>query len=223
MTKYAYVRVSTKEQNIDRQLMALEPYGIQEKNIFCDYQSGKDFERPQYKRLVRKLKPGDLLVIKSIDRLGRNYNDILVQWPKITKDIDEDILVSDMDLLDARNKDGNLTGTLIADLVLQVMAYFAQTERESIRQRQAEGIAAAKAKGKQLGRKPIPLPDGFEEICLRCAGGELSTRVAAATLNMSHSTFYRNYRIWQKRNPVSVCRHLKTVVPNGRHFKTVVL
>lgn len=223
MTKYAYVRVSTKEQNIDRQLMALEPYGIQKKNIFCDYQSGKDFDRPQYKRLVRRLRPGDLLVIKSIDRLGRNYNDILVQWQNITKDIGADILVIDLDLLDTRNKDGNLTGTLIADLVLQVMAYFAETERESIRQRQAEGIAAARAKGKQLGRKPMPLPDGFKSVCIKCAQGEMSTRVAAAVLNMSHSRFYRNYRIWLKEETVSGCTHLKTIVPNGRHFKTVVL
>jgi len=155
---------------------------------------------------VRRLKPGDLLVIKSIDRLGRNYNDILVQWQSITKDIGADILVIDMDLLDTRNKDGNLTGTLIADLVLEVMAYFAQTERESIRQRQAEGIAAAKAKGKQFGRKPLPLPDGFESVCVRCAKGEMSTRAAATVLDMSHSRFYRNYQTWQKEKSVSVCR-----------------
>lgn len=165
MTAYAYVRVSTKEQNIDRQLAALEPYGIRKNNIYCDYQSGKDFDRPEYKRLKRKLRPGDLLIVKSIDRLGRNYNDILLQWQNITKDIGADILVIDMDLLDTRKKDGNLTGTLIADLVLQIMAYFAETERESIRQRQAEGIATARARGQQLGRRPAPLPDGFEDIC----------------------------------------------------------
>ncbi len=122
-----------------------------------------------------------------------------------------------------KNKDGNLTGTLIADLVLQVMAYFAQTERESIRQRQAEGIAAARAKGKRLGRKPIPLPDGFENICFKCVSGELSTRVAAAILDMSHSTFYRNYRIWKNAKSLIKSRPLKTVVSNGRHFKTVML
>lgn len=223
MTKYAYVRVSTKDQNIDRQLMALEPYDIQKKNIFCDYQSGKDFERPEYKRLLKRLKPGDLLVIKSIDRLGRNYNEILVQWQSITKDIGADITVIDMDLLDTRNKNGNLTGTLIADLVLEVMAYFAQTERESIRQRQAEGIAAAKAKGKQLGRKPIPLPNEFDAVCKRCMKGEISTRMAAATLNMSHTTFYRKFTMWKDKNSVPICRHFKTVVSNGRHFKTVML
>ena len=197
MTDYAYVRVSTKDQNIDRQLAALKPYGIRKNNIYCDYQSGKDFDRPEYKRLKRKLRPGDLLVVKSIDRLGRNYNDILLQWQNITKDIGADILVIDMDLLDTRNKDGNLTGTLIADLVLQIMAYFAQTERESIRQRQAEGIAAARAGGQQLGRRPAPLPDGFEDICKKCMLGEYSTRSAAKTLNMRHSTFYRYYKLWK--------------------------
>ena len=156
MAKYAYIRVSTKEQNIDRQLVALEPYRIPERNIYCDYQSGKDFDRPAYKKLLGKLRQGDLLIVKSIDRLGRNYNEILVQWQNITKDIGADILVLDMELLDTREKNGSLTGTLIADLVLQVMAYFAQTERESIHQRQAEGIAAAKSKGKHLGRKPEP-------------------------------------------------------------------
>ena len=179
MAKYAYIRVSTKEQNIDRQLVALEPYRIPERNIYCDYQSGKDFDRPAYKKLLGKLKRGDLLIVKSIDRLGRNYNEILVQWQNITIDIGADILVLDMELLDTREKNGSLTGTLIADLVLQVMAYFAQTERESIHQRQAEGNAAAKSKGKHLGRKPEPLPIGFECICARCYSGEISTRAAA--------------------------------------------
>ena len=128
MEKYAYIRVSTKEQSIDRQLLALEPYQIKKKNIYCDYQSGKDFDRPAYQRMIKKLKPGDLLIVKSIDRLGRNYNDILVQWQYITKEIKADILVLDMKLLDTRQKTGNLTGTLIADLVLQIFAYVAQTE-----------------------------------------------------------------------------------------------
>lgn len=146
MKKYAYVRVSTKEQNIDRQILALESYKIPKKNIYCDYQSGKNFERPAYQKLIRKLKKGDLLIIKSIDRLGRNYNEILTQWQYITKEIKADILVLDMDLLDTRKKSGNLTGTLISDLVLQIFAYVAQTEREITHQRQAEGIAAAKKK-----------------------------------------------------------------------------
>lgn len=129
MRKYAYIRVSTKEQNVDRQILALEPYHILKKNIYCDYQSGKDFERPEYQKLLRKLKEGDLLIVKSIDRLGRNYNDILSQWQYITKEIKADIMVLDMELLDTRQKTGNLTGTLIADLVLQIFAYVAQMER----------------------------------------------------------------------------------------------
>ncbi len=221
MTKYAYVRVSTKEQNIDRQLMALEPYGIRKKNIFCDYQSGKDFDRPEYKRLIKKLRPGDLLVVKSIDRLGRNYNDILVQWQAITKEIGADILVIDMDLLDTRNKNGNLTGTLIADLVLQIMAYFAQTERESIRQRQAEGIAAAKARGQQLGRRPAPLPEGFEETCIRCEAGEISTREAAKVLGMSHTNFYRHFKKWADNKSIRAVNN-DTNVPEGRLLKTAI-
>ena len=152
MEKYAYIRVSTKEQSIDRQLLALEPYQIKKRNIYCDYQSGKDFDRPAYQRMIKKLKPGDLLIIKSIDRLGRNYNDILVQWQYIAKEIKADILVLDMELLDTRQKTGNLTGTLIADLVLQIFAYVVQTEREFINQRQVEGIAAAKRNGKRFGR-----------------------------------------------------------------------
>lgn len=191
MEQFAYIRVSTKEQNVDRQLMALEPYHIPKKNIYCDYQSGKNFERPAYKRLMKRIKRGDLLIIKSIDRLGRNYNDILVQWQHITKEIGADILVLDMSLLDTRVKDGNLTGTLIADLVLQILAYVAQTERDFIRQRQAEGIAAAKAKGKKFGRKPIEMPDEFEEIFMEWYDGQLSSDDAAKRLQISRSTFYR--------------------------------
>jgi len=199
MTIYAYIRVSTKEQNIDRQLAALEPYNVPKKNIYCDYQSGKDFERPAYQKMLKRLKSGDLLILKSVDRLGRNYNEILIQWQNITKDIGADILVLDMDLLDTREKSGGLTGTLIADLVLQVMAYFAQTERDSIRQRQAEGIAAAKAKGKHLGRKAMPLPDSFESICDKHLSGEITTREAASALCMSHSTFCRRFRAWEEK------------------------
>lgn len=138
MKTYAYVRVSTKEQNVDRQLKALQPYGIPQKNIYCDYQSGKNIDRPGYRKLLKKMKGGDLLIIKSIDRLGRNYNEILSQWQYITKQLGADILVLDMSLLDTREKEGNLTGTLIADLVLQILAYVAQTEREFIHQRQKE-------------------------------------------------------------------------------------
>ena len=209
MEQYAYVRVSTKEQNIDRQLQALEPYQILKKNIFCDYQSGKNFERPEYKKLIRKLRAGDLLIIKSIDRLGRNYNDILVQWQYITKEIKADILVLDMELLDTRQKAGNLTGTLIADLVLQIFAYVAQTEREFICQRQAEGIAAAKRKGKRFGRPEKEMPEQFVTICQKCMQGEVSTRQAAKILEISHTTFYRKYKKFLDEN-----------VSNGRHFST---
>lgn len=209
MEQYAYIRVSTKEQNVDRQLLALEPYHIPKKNIYCDYQSGRDFNRPEYQKLIKKLKKGDLLIVKSIDRLGRNYNDILIQWQYITKEIKADIVVLDMELLDTRQKNGNLTGTLIADLVLQIFAYVAQTEREFIGQRQAEGIAVAKLKGKKFGRPEITMSDQFEEICQQCRDGRLSIRQAAQILGVSHSTFYRKYRkIVEKR------------VPNSRHFDT---
>ena len=152
---YAYIRVSTRDQNEDRQLAALTNLGISEVNLFLDKQSGKDFNRPAYRKLIKKLKPGDLLIIKSIDRLGRNYEEILEQWRHITKDIQADIRVLDMPLLDTSNH-RDLTGTLIADIVLQLLSYVAQSERENIRQRQAEGIAAAKARGVKFGaeRKP---------------------------------------------------------------------
>ncbi len=203
MANYAYIRVSTKEQNIDRQLAALEPYSIPKKNIFCDHQSGKDFDRPAYQRMLKRLKPGDLLIVKSIDRLGRNYKDILVEWQHITKEIGADILVLDMDLLDTREKNGSLTGTFIADMVLEIMAYLAETEREFIRQRQAEGIAAAKAKGKHLGRRPDPLPENFDEVCILCHCGKMTIRKAAVCLNMSRTTFYRHFNNWKNGKYVS--------------------
>lgn len=200
MKQYAYIRVSTKEQNTDRQLLALEPYHIPQENIYCDYQSGKNFNRPAYQQMIRKIKPGDLVIVKSIDWLGRNYNDILIQWQYITKEIGADILVLDMELLDTRQKAGNLTGTLIADLVLQIFAYVAETEREFISQRQAEGIAAAKRNGKKFGRPELTLPDEFEIICQQCRLGSLSTREAARKLGMSHTTFYRKYRKIMEEN-----------------------
>ena len=153
--------------------------------------------------MLKQLKTGDLLILKSVDRLGRNYNEILVQWQNITKDIGADILVLDMDLLDTRAKNGSLAGTLIADMVLQIMAYFAQTERESIHQRQAEGIAAARAKGKHLGRRANPLPDEFEIICAQCRDGLMSTREAANALAMNHTTFYRHFQNWKQEYFVS--------------------
>lgn len=209
MEQYAYIRVSTKEQNVDRQIMALEPYGVAKKNIYCDYQSGKDFARPSYQKLMEKIKLGDLLIIKSVDRLGRNYDEILAQWQYITKEIRADILVLDMELLDTRQKSGNLTGVFIADIVLQILAYVAQTEREFICQRQAEGIAAAKRNGKKFGRPVKEMPDEFMEVCRQCESGKLSTRKAANKLGVSHTTFYRKYREISEKS-----------VSNSRRFGT---
>lgn len=189
--EYAYIRVSTKEQNIDRQMAAIAPYQLLPKHIFCDYQSGKDFDRPQYKRLIRKLKPGDLLIIKSIDRLGRNYDEILEQWKFITKKIGADILVLDMSLLNTRSQDGNLTGALIADLVLQILAYVAQKEREFIHERQAEGIAAAKARGVRFGWKPIQMPEQFDAVQRQYQAGQITSHQAASCLGVSRATFFR--------------------------------
>ena len=189
-TSYGYIRVSTKEQNDDRQRVSMLDFGIPEKNIFLDKQSGKDFERPSYKRLVKKLKPGDTLVIKSIDRLGRNYDEILEQWRLITKEKRVGIVVLDMPLLDTR-ADRDLTGTLIADIVLQLLSYVAQTEREFIRQRQAEGIAAAKVRGVKFGRVPLERPDNFNDVKTEWQSGEISARGAAEMLGISHTTFLR--------------------------------
>ena len=185
---YGYIRVSTRDQNEDRQLIALRELKIPEKNIFMDKQSGKDFNRPQYKRLVRKLKKDDLLYIKSIDRLGRNYTEILEQWRVITKEKGAAIVVLDMPLLDTR-RNRDLTGTLIADIVLQLLSYVAQTEREFIHQRQAEGIAAAKARGVKFGRPRKALPEGFGEVKARWERGELSARAAGKLLGVTHRSF----------------------------------
>ena len=188
--EYGYARVSTKEQNEQRQIIALTEFGIAEKNIYVDKQSGKDFERTQYRRLMRKLKDGDLLVVKSIDRLGRNYAEILEQWRIITKEKCASIVVLDMPLLDTR-KTNDLTGTLIADIVLQLLSYVAQTEREFIRQRQAEGIAAAKARGVKFGRKPKEKPPEYPTVLNAWLNGELSARAAAKHLGVAHRTFIK--------------------------------
>jgi len=186
---YGYIRVSTKEQNEDRQLAAMRDFGVQEGNIFLDKLSGKDFERPSYKRLLKKLKPADTLVIKSIDRLGRNYEEILEQWRFITKERRANIVVLDMPLLDTRQKERDLTGTFIADLVLQILSYVAQTEREFIHQRQAEGIAAAKARGVRFGRPPIERPPRLQEVQKAWERREISAREAARRLNINRMTF----------------------------------
>ncbi len=188
---YGYVRVSTKEQNEERQTIAMNDFGVDK--IFMDKQSGKDFDRPQYKKMVKKLKSDDILVIKSIDRLGRNYEEILEQWRLITKEKNAAIVVLDMPLLDTR-KSKDLTGILIADIVLQLLSYVAQTEREFIRQRQKEGIQAAKNRGVKFGRTPIPKPDNYEEIHVMWADGRISGREAARRLGISQFTF----RNWTK-------------------------
>ena len=188
--EYGYARVSTKEQNELRQLIALREFGLTDRAIFVDKQSGKDFDRRSYQRLLRKLKDGDTLVIKSIDRLGRNYEEILEQWRIITKEKCAAIVVLDMPLLDTR-RNRDLTGTLIADIVLQLLSYVAQTEREMIRKRQAEGIAAAKARGVKFGRRPLPLPESYEDVRQKWESGQLSARAAAIALGVSHSTFLK--------------------------------
>ncbi|MCQ2414930.1 MAG: recombinase family protein [Lachnospiraceae bacterium] len=190
---YGYVRVSTKEQNEDRQLIAMREFGVPEGNILIEKQSGKDFDRPKYQRLLKRLKPGDTLVIKSIDRLGRNYDEILEQWRIITKKKDAAIVVLDMPLLDTR-QGRDLTGTLIADIVLQLLSYVAQTEREFIRQRQAEGIAAAKARGVHMGRPVKNIPDDFEQLVTLWEKKKISLEQILQECGMSKATFYRRLR-----------------------------
>lgn len=194
MSKYGYIRVSSKDQNEDRQLIALKEYDIPKRNLYMDKQSGKDFDRPAYKRMLRKLKEGDELYIKSIDRLGRNYNEIIEQWRIITKVKKTYIVVLDMPLLSTKREDADLTGMFIADLVLQILSYVAQTERENIRQRQQEGIAAAKLKGVRFGRPCLQIPESFPMINKMYKKGIMSSRLAAKQLNVSQNTFLR----WSK-------------------------
>ena len=188
---YGYVRVSTKEQCEERQWIALREFPVERKNIFMDKLSGKDFNRPRYVRLIKKLRPGDVLVVKSIDRLGRNYEEILEQWRVITKEKRADIVVIDMPLLDTRQTGRDLTGTFVADLVLQILSYVAQTERENIRQRQMEGIAAARQRGVQFGRPRIPVPEGFDGAKEKGQNGQITSRAAARQLGISQDTFLR--------------------------------
>lgn len=189
---YGYVRVSARDQNEARQLDALVCLGVSQENIYIDKQSGKDFDRPRYKCLLRRLKPKDLVIVHSIDRLGRNYEEILEQWRVITRQKQADIFVIDFPLLDTRDRSGDLTGKFVSDLVLQILAYVAQKERENIRQRQAEGIAAAKARGKHLGRNKTLLPEAqFEELADLWSRGEVSAKAAAKALGISTMTFYR--------------------------------
>lgn len=197
MKIYGYVRVSSTEQNEERQLIALREQGVDEKNIFTDKQSGKDFERPNYKRMVKKLKSGDLLYIISIDRLGRNYEEIQKQWNLLAKEIGIDICVLDMPMLDTRNgKD--LMGTFIADLVLQILSFVAQNERENIRKRQKEGIAAAKAKGVKFGRPQKEVPNDFGEIVKAWEQKKKPFREVLKECDMSEATFYRRLREYRR-------------------------
>lgn len=195
---YGYVRVSAVDQNISRQMLEMLDRKIDKRNIYTDKQSGKDFNRPMYRKLIRKLKKGDLLYIKSIDRLGRNYNEILEQWRILTKEMEVDIAVIDMPLLDTRLcKD--LLGTFIADIVLQVLSFVAQNERENIKQRQAEGIKAAKLNGVVFGRPIILAPDNFPQVIKDWKSGKISAEEAARRCNMSIATFYRRLREYRSK------------------------
>ena len=194
---YGYIRVSTREQNEDRQIIALREMAVPEANLFVDKQSGKDFERPQYKRLLRKVKKDDLLYVKSIDRLGRNYGEILEQWRVLTKEKGVDIAVLDMPLLDTR-RGKDLMGTFLSDIVLQVLSFVAENERTNIRQRQAEGIAAAKARGVRFGRPPRPLPENYHSAYQRWKAGTITGTAAAKECSMPLSTFRYRADIYEK-------------------------
>ena len=186
---YGYIRVSSRDQNEERQFIALQSKGVKKSCIYIDKKSGKDFDRPQYKKLIKKLKPGDLLMIQSIDRLGRNYEEVQNQWRFLTKEKEVDICVIDMPLLDTR-QGKDLLGTFIADIVLQILSFVAQNEREYIRKRQAEGIAAAKTRGVKFGRPPIPLPDNFYPIHKAWRAKKMTLKQAAAACGMPVGTFY---------------------------------
>lgn len=193
---YGYVRVSTKEQNEDRQIIAMREIGVPEENIYMDKQSGKDFERPQYRCLVRRMKKNDLLYIKSLDRLGRNYEEIQNQWRILTKEKGVDICVIEMPLLDTR-RGRDLVGTFLSDIVLQVLSFVAENERANIRQRQAEGIAAAKARGVRFGRPSTPLPPNFLDVYQRWRAKKISVNQAAAECRMPRSTFFYRAKMYE--------------------------
>lgn len=189
--KYGYVRVSTKEQNIDRQLVEMYAQGLNDKTIFIDKQSGKDFERDEYQKLKKKLKSGDLLIIKSIDRLGRNYDMIIEEWRTLVNDMNVDIQVLDMPLLDTRTEGKNLVGKFISDIVLQILSFVAENERENIKKRQAEGIRIAKEKGKHLGRPKIEIPPNFSQVANQYKKKEITLTEALLSLKMNRSSFYK--------------------------------
>lgn len=192
--KYGYIRVSTKEQNIDRQLNCMYTQGLDNKNIFIDKQSGKDFDRNEYQKLKNMLKSGDLLIIKSIDRLGRNYDMIIEEWRTLVNILNVDIQVLDMPLLDTRAEGRNLIGKFISDIVLQILSFVAENERDNIKLRQAEGIRIAKEKGKHLGRPKIILPNNFKNIANKYKNKEITLAEALSVLNMNRSSFYKNLK-----------------------------
>ena len=201
MTMYGYARVSSKDQNLNRQIDALSAAGVSGEAVFIDYLSGRTFDRPGYQSLLERLQPGDVLVVKSIDRLGRNYDEILGQWRLLTKQRSIDIVVLDMPLLDTRSTSGHgVTGKLIADIVLELLSYVAHVERDNIRQRQAEGIAAARARGVRLGRPALAVPEEFVAVHRKWKDGCLNSRQAAKSLGVSHTTFLK----WAKQQPSDI-------------------
>ena len=208
MTMYGYARVSSKDQNLNRQIDALSAVGVSGEAVFVDYLSGRTFDRPGYRSLLERLQPGDVLMVKSIDRLGRNYDEILGQWRLLTKQRSVDIVVLDMPLLDTRSTSGHgVTGKLIADIVLELLSYVAHVERDNIRQRQAEGIAAARARGVKLGRPALAVPDEFDAVHRKWKDGCLNSRQAAESLGVSHTTFLK----WAKQQPSDITTPRKTM------------
>ena len=208
MTMYGYARVSSKDQNLNRQIDALSAVGVSGEAVFIDYLSGRTFDRPGYRSLLERLQPGDVLVVKSIDRLGRNYDEILGQWRLLTKQRSVDIVVLDMPLLDTRSTSGHgVTGKLIADIVLELLSYVAHVERDNIRQRQAEGIAAARARGVKLGRPALVVPEEFDAVHRKWKEGCLNSRQAAESLGVSHTTFLK----WAKQQPSDITTPHKTM------------
>ena len=199
---YGYIRVSTREQNIERQMISLQNAGVKQKDIFIDKQSGKNFQRPAYTKMMNRVREGDLIIVKSIDRLGRNYQEIMEQWRIITKEKKADIRIQDMPLLDT-TKTKDLLGTFISDVILQLLSFVAENERDNIRQRQAEGIAAAKARGVRFGKPMIPMPDNFPELYMRWEANDISIKELASLCNMGRSTMYKRigeYREWLYQN-----------------------
>jgi len=207
MTRYGYVRVSSKDQNPDRQISAMNECGVDKSCIFVDKMSGKNFNRPNYKKMLRRLREGDTLIILSIDRLGRNYDEILEQWRFLTRDKKVDIEVIDMPLLNTNYEKDGLTGVFISDLVLQILAYVAETERSFIRQRQAEGISEAKKRGVKFGAEKMVMPEEFKDYCIKWINREITIKEAAKELNLSPSTFYRR------------CKEIKSTEKYEKFFK----